>query len=120
MADLASYVPSMVDGLKRGQRKVLFCSFKRNFVEEAFVTELIGYASAHSAYSKQSLASIIIGMAQDFVGSNNISLLEPQGLLFFFSNTHERAYYMFIEEKVKKTLHQSLQETYFTTLIKQP
>ncbi|XBI08063.1 hypothetical protein VPH35_135862 [Triticum aestivum] len=80
MADLASYVPSMVDGLKRGQRKVLFCSFKRNFVEEAFVTELIGYASEHSAYSKQSLASIIIGMAQDFVGSNNISLLEPQGL----------------------------------------
>ncbi|XP_073361898.1 DNA topoisomerase 2-like [Aegilops tauschii subsp. strangulata] len=50
MADLASYVPSMVDGLKRGQRKVLFCSFKRNFVEEAFVTELIGYASEHSAY----------------------------------------------------------------------
>ncbi|KAM3194612.1 hypothetical protein ACQJBY_070952 [Aegilops geniculata] len=80
MADLESSVPSMVDGLKRGQRKVLFCSFKRNFVEEAFVTQLIGYASAHSAYSKQSLASIIIGMAQDFVGSNNISLLEPQGL----------------------------------------
>jgi hypothetical protein len=26
--------PSMVDGLKPGQRKVLFCSFKKNLVEE--------------------------------------------------------------------------------------
>ena len=37
MADLSRSIPSMVDGLKPGQRKILFCSFKRNFVTQAKV-----------------------------------------------------------------------------------
>ncbi|KAK6933820.1 DNA topoisomerase, type IIA, domain A [Dillenia turbinata] len=81
MADLQRSIPSMVDGLKPGQRKILFCSFKRNFVKEAKVAQFSGYVSEHSAYhhGEQSLASTIIGMAQDFVGSNNINLLQPNG-----------------------------------------
>ncbi|AQK73813.1 DNA topoisomerase 2 [Zea mays] len=74
-------IPSMVDGLKPGQRKILFCSFKRNFVKEAKVAQFSGYVSEHSAYhhGEQSLASTIIGMAQNFVGSNNINLMSPNG-----------------------------------------
>ncbi|RWW84684.1 hypothetical protein BHE74_00006692 [Ensete ventricosum] len=34
-ADLQRSIPSMVDGLKPGQRKILFCAFKRNFVKQA-------------------------------------------------------------------------------------
>ncbi|ESQ54348.1 hypothetical protein EUTSA_v10024219mg [Eutrema salsugineum] len=81
MADLQRSIPSMVDGLKPGQRKVLFCSFKRNFIKEAKVAQFAGYVSEHSAYhhGEQSLASTIIGMAQDYVGSNNINLLQPIG-----------------------------------------
>ncbi|CAK9140401.1 unnamed protein product, partial [Ilex paraguariensis] len=81
MADLQRSIPSMVDGLKPGQRKILFCSFKRNFVKEAKVAQFSGYVSEHSAYhhGEQSLASTIIGMAQDFVGSNHINLLQPNG-----------------------------------------
>ncbi|KAG6581568.1 DNA topoisomerase 2, partial [Cucurbita argyrosperma subsp. sororia] len=81
MADLQRSIPSMVDGLKPGQRKILFCSFKRNFIKEAKVSQFSGYVSEHSAYhhGEQSLASTIIGMAQDFVGSNNINLLLPNG-----------------------------------------
>ncbi|CAN6696972.1 unnamed protein product [Malus baccata var. baccata] len=81
MADLQRSIPSMVDGLKPGQRKILFSSFKRNFVKEAKVAQFSGYVSEHSAYhhGEQSLASTIIGMAQDFVGSNNINLLQPNG-----------------------------------------
>eukprot|EP01018_Ginkgo_biloba_P032588 Gb_11673 [translate_table: standard] len=81
MADLQRSIPSMVDGLKPGQRKILFCSFKRNFVTQAKVAQFSGYVSEHSAYhhGEQSLASTIIGMAQDFVGSNNINLLAPLG-----------------------------------------
>lgn len=81
MADLQRSIPSMVDGLKPGQRKILFCSFKRNFIKEAKVAQFSGYVSEHSAYhhGEQSLASTIIGMAQDFVGSNNINLLQPNG-----------------------------------------
>ncbi|KAF6995935.1 hypothetical protein CFC21_012354 [Triticum aestivum] len=81
MADLERSIPSMVDGFKPGQRKILFCSFKKNLVKESKVAQFIGYVSEHSAYhhGEQSLASTIIGMAQDFVGSNNINLLEPRG-----------------------------------------
>ncbi|XP_062220005.1 DNA topoisomerase 2-like [Phragmites australis] len=81
MADLQRSIPSMVDGFKPGQRKIMFCSFKRNFVKEAKVAQFSGYVSEHSAYhhGEQSLASTIIGMAQSFVGSNNINLLHPQG-----------------------------------------
>ncbi|GFP92089.1 DNA topoisomerase 2 [Phtheirospermum japonicum] len=81
MADLQRSIPSMVDGLKPGQRKILFCSFKRNFIKEAKVAQFSGYVSEHSAYhhGEQSLAGTIIGMAQDYVGSNNINLLLPNG-----------------------------------------
>ncbi|KAL0464445.1 UNVERIFIED_CONTAM: DNA topoisomerase 2 [Sesamum latifolium] len=81
IADLQRSIPSMVDGLKPGQRKILFCSFKRNFIKEAKVAQFSGYVSEHSAYhhGEQSLASTIIGMAQDYVGSNNINLLLPNG-----------------------------------------
>ena len=81
MADLQRSIPSMVDGLKPGQRKILFFSFKRNFVTKAKVAQFSGYVSEHSAYhhGEQSLASTIIGIAQHFVGSNNINLLAPPG-----------------------------------------
>ena len=81
MAYLQRSIPSMVDGLKRGQRKTLFFSFKRNFVTQAKVAQFSGYVSEHYTYhnGEQSLAITIIGMAQDFVGSNNINLLALLG-----------------------------------------
>ncbi|KAF5179677.1 Dna topoisomerase [Thalictrum thalictroides] len=81
IADLQRSIPSMVDGLKPGQRKILFSAFKMNFVREAKVAEFSGVVSANSAYhhGEQSLHSTIIGMAQDFVGSNNINLFKPAG-----------------------------------------
>jgi hypothetical protein len=36
-ADLERSIPSMVDGLKPGQRKILFCCFKRNLVKDVKV-----------------------------------------------------------------------------------
>ncbi|KAK7243530.1 hypothetical protein RIF29_38329 [Crotalaria pallida] len=80
-ADLQRSIPSMVDGLKPGQRKILFCSFKKRLYQETKVGQFIGYVSEHSAYhhGEQSLATTIVGMAQDFVGSNNINLLKPKG-----------------------------------------
>ena len=62
MADLQRSIPSMVDGLKPGQRKILFCSFKRNFVKEAKVAQFSGYVSEHSAYhhGESFVASTII------------------------------------------------------------
>ena len=82
MADNIRSLPSVVDGLKPGLRKILFACFKRNLVKgEIKVAQLSGYVAEHSAYhhGEQSLQSSIVGMAQNFVGSNNVNLLEPRG-----------------------------------------
>ena len=52
----------MVDGLKPGERKIRFYSFKRNFVKEAKVAQFSGYVSEHSAYhhGESFVASTII------------------------------------------------------------
>lgn len=49
--------------------------------KEIKVAQLAGYISEHSAYhhGEQSLYDSIIGLAQDFVGSNNLELLKPKG-----------------------------------------
>lgn len=46
------------------------------------VGNLAGYVSDNAAYhhGEASLAQTIVGMAQDFVGSNNINLLYPGGM----------------------------------------
>lgn len=81
VADCARSIPSLCDGLKPGQRKVLFACFKRKLVKEAKVAQLSGYVAEHSAYhhGEVSLQSTIVGLAQTFVGSNNINLLLPNG-----------------------------------------
>ena len=74
-------IPSVCDGLKPSQRKILFSVMKRRLKKEIKVAQLAGYVSENSAYhhGEQSLAAAIVGMAQDFVGSNNINLLLPAG-----------------------------------------
>ncbi|KAJ3428705.1 DNA topoisomerase/gyrase [Anaeramoeba flamelloides] len=74
-------IPSMVDGLKPAQRKILYCCLKKKLNKEIKVAQLVGYVSEHSVYhhGEESLANTIVGMAQDFVGSNNINLLLPIG-----------------------------------------
>lgn len=81
MADVVRSVPSVVDGMKPGQRKVLYAAFKRRLNSEIKVAQLAGYVAEHTSYhhGEQSLASTIINMAQDFVGSNNMNLLMPNG-----------------------------------------
>lgn len=81
MADNMRSIPSVLDGLKPGQRKVMYACFKRNLVKDKKVVELAGYVSEQTAYhhGDASLQQTIIGLAQNFVGSNNINCLEPSG-----------------------------------------
>ena len=80
-SDNVRSIPSMVDGLKPGQRKVMFGCFKRNLVNEIKVAQLAGYVSENSAYhhGEASLAGTIVNLAQEFVASNNIALLDGVG-----------------------------------------
>ena len=79
--DCKRSIPCLCDGLKPSLRKIIFSCFKRNLKKEIKVAQLAGYVSENSAYhhGEQSLYDSIIGLAQDFVGSNNIELLEPKG-----------------------------------------
>ncbi|POS85094.1 putative DNA topoisomerase 2 [Erysiphe pulchra] len=81
MADNLRSIPSVIDGFKPGQRKVMFACFKRNLVRDMKVVELAGYVSENTAYhhGEASMHQTIIGLAQNFVGSNNINCLEPSG-----------------------------------------
>ncbi|KAK3324678.1 DNA topoisomerase [Cercophora scortea] len=81
MADNMRSIPSMIDGLKPGQRKVMYACFKRNLVNDQKVIELAGYVSEQTSYhhGETSLQQTIIGLAQNFVGSNNVNCLEPSG-----------------------------------------
>ncbi len=79
--DLERSIPSICDGFKPSQRKILFSCFKRNLKNEIKVAQLAGYASEHSAYhhGEASLQGTIVKLAQNYVGSNNINYLKPNG-----------------------------------------
>jgi len=79
--DCERNIPNIMDGLKTSLRKILYGAFKRNLVNEIKVAQFGGYVSEHSGYhhGEASLMKAITCMAQEFVGSNNINLLLPNG-----------------------------------------
>lgn len=73
-------IPNICDGLKPSQRKILFYILEKN-KNLIKVAQLSGYVSAETNYhhGENSLQETVINMAQNFVGSNNINLLIPEG-----------------------------------------
>lgn len=80
-ADNIRSIPSVVDGFKPGQRKIMYTCFKRNDKREVKVAQLAGSVAEQSAYhhGEVSLCMTIVNLAQNYVGSNNINLLVPSG-----------------------------------------
>lgn len=83
--DCKRSLSSCIDGLKESQRKVIFAvrkkfkgSKKMDFIK---VAQLSGYVAEQTDYKhgEQNLCETIIKFAQDFVGSNNVPLLAPDG-----------------------------------------
>ena len=74
-------IPNLMDGLKISLRKILYSAFKQRLTGEIKVAQFSGYVSQTSCYhhGEESLNKAIVGMAQNFVGSNNINLLFPSG-----------------------------------------
>ena len=79
--DCERSIPSMVDGFKTSLRKILFCAFKKPLKTEIKVAQFSGYVSEHSCYhhGEMSLNKAIVGLAQEYMGSNNINSLLPNG-----------------------------------------
>ena len=102
-------IPSIMDGFKPSQRKVIYACLKKNVINEAKVAQLAAGVAEVSAYhhGEQSLVSTIINMAHNFIGSNNINLLSPQGqfgtrLMGGKDHSSARYIYTFLESYVKK------------------
>jgi DNA topoisomerase II len=74
-------IPNLMDGLKISLRKILYSAFKKGLYSEIKVAQFSGYVSEHSGYhhGEASLNSAIVGLAQNYVGSNNINLFVPNG-----------------------------------------
>jgi DNA topoisomerase-2 len=96
--NLERSIPSLVDGLKTSQRKILFSAFKRNLKSEIRVAQFAGYVSEHSGYhhGEQSLNDAIVGMAQDFVGSNNIPVVCAAGTVWYSASGGKSAFARYI------------------------
>jgi DNA topoisomerase-2 len=75
-------IPSNIDGFKPGQRKIFFAATKRGRnAKEIKVAQFAGIVATETEYhhGEVSLMETIIGMAQNFPGSNNLNLLLPNG-----------------------------------------
>lgn len=81
MYDNIRSIPSICDGLKPSQRKILYTLFNKNYKKEIKVAQLGAAVAEFSSYhhGEQSLFGAIINLAQNFVGSNNWNLLKPNG-----------------------------------------
>jgi DNA topoisomerase II len=80
--DLQRSINHICDGLKESTRKIIYSCFKKKlYTNEIKVAQLSGYVSEVSAYhhGENSLQQAIVGMAQIYVGTNNINLLSPNG-----------------------------------------
>jgi DNA topoisomerase-2 len=79
--DIKRSIPHVADGLKPSQRKVIYACLKKNLMSDMKVAQLAGYVAEQTAYhhGEASLQGTIVNLAQNFVGANNLNLLEPSG-----------------------------------------
>jgi DNA topoisomerase-2 len=74
-------IGSAIDGLKPSSRKVVYTIKKRNITSEIKVSRLAPAVAEETEYlhGEGSLQGVIINMTQNFIGTNNVSLLSPNG-----------------------------------------
>ena len=74
-------IPSVVDGLKLVQRKILYCCLKLNLTMDIQIVTVCTHVKMCTSYhhGETSMSSAIVLMARDYVGSNNLPLLGGEG-----------------------------------------
>ena len=104
-ADNRRSIPSAVDGLKPGQRKILFTMRERNmFASDYKVVLLCGAVLERAEYhhGEASLAATIVGLAQDYGFANNLALLVPSGQFGTRNAKHDEASPRYIFTRLHK------------------
>jgi DNA gyrase/topoisomerase IV subunit A len=82
--DYSSYdnlrkIASLVDGQKNGARKVLHTILEKGIKEKIKVSQLSSKVAEFAEYLHGNLDGVIVNLAQDFSGTNNIPLLQKKG-----------------------------------------
>jgi DNA topoisomerase-2 len=78
---LTRAIPSIYDGFKVSQRKVVFATLKKNPTKLIKIAQLSGFTIENTAYNhgEKSIEDTIAHMGAKFVGSNNVPLLKGDG-----------------------------------------
>lgn len=74
-------IASYIDGLKPSARKIIHTVRKKNITAPVKVSNLSSTVSIETEYlhGQVSLEGVTVGLAQNFVGTNNINLIKPEG-----------------------------------------
>ena len=122
--DTVRSIPSICDGLKPSQRKVIFTLLKKKYQKEIKVAQLASSVAEFTMYhhGEASLQGTIINLAQDFCGSSNINLLKPNGQFGSRINSNDSASprYIFTElAEVTKKLFNPLDDPILNYLVEE-
>lgn len=82
--DYASYdnlrkIASYIDGQKNTARKILYTVIDKNISNEIKVDQLSNKMAEHTQYLHGGAQGVIVTMAQNYVGTNNLPLLTREG-----------------------------------------
>lgn len=82
--DQASYdnlrkIASLVDGQKNSSRKIIYTVLEKNIKDEIKVSQLGSKVAEFAEYLHGNLDGVIVNLAQNFAGTNNIPLLTREG-----------------------------------------
>lgn len=101
VADNRRSLASMVDGMKPSQRKVLYIALTRQSGEMKVAQLAASVADkTHYHHGEKSLVQTMVAMAQNWIGTNNIALLKPNGMFGSRHNVrteHSAERYIFTE-----------------------
>jgi DNA topoisomerase-2 len=82
--DCERSLPHVIDGMKTTQRKIIHTFIRENVTapKELKVAQAASSVAFHTDYhhGEAGIMGVITGMAPDYVGSNNINLLDPLGM----------------------------------------
>jgi len=72
-------IGSVIDGQKNAARKILWYIFQKSLKNEIKVSQLDSKVAEETEYLHGSMAGVIVNLARDYIGTNNINLLYPEG-----------------------------------------
>lgn len=72
-------IGSLVDGQKNAARKVLYTVIEKNIRAKIKVSQLGSKVAEFAEYLHGNMDGVIVNLAQDFIGTNNIPLLTKSG-----------------------------------------